>query len=196
MLQNVGYLCNLVVVLVADEDGGIVDILLFQVIIPFISAKKLMELLQIWELLRVLELSLLKDGALPSQPLAEVKAFREELNDMRSALSAVSNSLSATKQKLKAMRTAAERTSGDTKAIIGQLHEASMIAEGLDVQLNGDPIRSEIGERNNPTLQSRFSTANRGASSSYGPTAMHQENLVLAKKEFSNIRKGLENLGG
>ena len=140
------------------------------------------------------EVKPLIDGALPSQPVAEIKAFRQELNEMRGALSAVSNSLSTAKQKITALRTAADRTSGDTKGIIAQIHDAKLTAASIDLQLNGDPIRDEIGERTNPTLQNRFSVANRGASSSYGPTDMHHENLALAKKEFNQIRKDLEQL--
>ncbi len=130
-------------------------------------------------------------GALPSKPLAEIQNFRTELNDMRGAMSAVSYNMSHAEQKLSAMKTALMRTTGDLGTSLKDIHSTSKALKELSIRLNGHPIKDEIGERSNPSLQSRFSVANRGSSSSYGPTAMHREQLSLAKKEFSMIKSAL-----
>ncbi len=138
----------------------------------------------------------LKQGALPTKSIEEIASFRDELGEMRGAMTAVNQSLGRSRKKLKAMRTATDRTSGDTKSIIASIYEAMEQLDDLDLRLNGNPIREEIGERTNPTMQNRYFVAMRGSWTSYGPTDMHKENLVLAKKEFEAIKSDLEALEG
>ncbi|MEL6846248.1 MAG: hypothetical protein AAFP02_23830, partial [Bacteroidota bacterium] len=65
----------------------------------------------------------------------------------------------------------------------------------LDEQLNGNEARSEIGERNPPTVRSRMFVGYRGLSTTYGPTEMHRQSLDLAEKELQGIMKSVEDLG-
>ncbi|MBT8218176.1 MAG: glycosyl hydrolase [Bacteroidia bacterium] len=133
-------------------------------------------------------------GALPTQPIADIHDFRMELNDMRGAMSAVSYNMNHATQKISAMKTALMRTTGDTRSTLKDIHETASVLKKLGIRLNGHPVKDEIGERSNPSLQSRFSIANRGSSSSYGPTKLHREQLMLAKKEFGMIKGKLDDI--
>ena len=134
----------------------------------------------------------LRSGALPGKSIAEITEFRNELGSLRGAMSSVNQVLNHTQNKLSALSTAALRTNGDTKEIISRIHDAEMVLNDIDLALNGDPVRGEIGERNNPTMQSRYFTGMRGAFTQYGPTTMHRESLDIAKREFVGIRERLQ----
>lgn len=134
----------------------------------------------------------LKEGSLTPKSSAEIAAFRDEVGSMRGAMSAVNYELDQAKKKLGAMRTAANRATGDVASVISSLHNAGTSVRDLQLLMNGDPIRSEIGERTNPTMQNRYFIAMRGSFTSYGPTQMHKENLALAKSEFDDIKSRLE----
>jgi hypothetical protein len=48
--------------------------------------------------------------------------------------------------------------------------------------------KNEVGEKNNPSIGTFLRVASRGLSTTYGPTAMHQENLVIAKKILATFK--------
>ncbi|MEL6717179.1 MAG: hypothetical protein AAFP82_00525, partial [Bacteroidota bacterium] len=62
----------------------------------------------------------------------------------------------------------------------------------IKTSVEGNPAKSEIGEKNNPSVQSRFFTAYRGATSTYGPTPMHKESLKIAKSQLKDLIQQLE----
>ncbi len=64
----------------------------------------------------------------------------------------------------------------------------------LDTQLNGNKSKTEVGEKNNPTIFSRLSVASSGLSSSYGPTATHIRSYEIAKKQYPEIEKKLNSI--
>ena len=133
----------------------------------------------------------LSDGALPGIPTAEVQAFRDELGDMRGAISSLNQVLSHNENKLNALTTAARRSKSNTSTQMARIFEAKKELHEIDLQLNGDPIKDEIGERTNPTVQSRYFVGMRGAFTNYGPTPNHRQSLEIAKREFSLLRQRL-----
>ena len=129
----------------------------------------------------------LRPGALPSKDIAEIKAFRAELSEMRSTISSVNYAMDNAMKKLKAMKKAAERTTGDNTNIIRSIHNANQSLKALDLNVNGDNTPRDIGERTKPNFRSRFYVSTNGARGSYGPSKMHKENWEMAKAEFANI---------
>ena len=58
--------------------------------------------------------------------------------------------------------------------------------------LNGNASKKEIGEKDIPSISSRLSVAQRGFSTTYGPTIMHMENLDIAIELFNRVKPKLE----
>lgn len=136
----------------------------------------------------------LRDGALPAQDADMIADYRKELDQMRSAISAINYTMDHTKSQLSAMRTAANRTKGDVGSVLMNIKSAQEMLKILDLELNGNPLKEEVGEMGHSTLQSRLGVASRGGSSTYGPTKTQRDNLEIAKKEFQNIKLRLEEL--
>lgn len=66
--------------------------------------------------------------------------------------------------------------------------------EALNVALNGQPSREQIGEKVNPTIGSRLGETRGGSSPSYGPTQTSITNLKLIETELSALTKQLDDL--
>ena len=133
-------------------------------------------------------------GALPPQDATSIAAYRAEVEDFRGAMSSLNNHMSTSENKLKAMKKALMRTNTVDRGLAASLHATTQEVRALRLHMSGDPNKGEIGERNNPTLNSFFGTARRGTMSSYGPTEMHRQGFTHAKQEYSTIVKQLSTL--
>ncbi len=78
---------------------------------------------------------------------------------------------------------------GDLEKEIGTLKK-QMLA--LNQTLNGNASKKEIGEKDIPSISSRLSVAQRGFSTTYGPTEMHMKSLDMAKTLFNRVKPELE----
>jgi len=137
------------------------------------------------------EVKSILSGALPAQDPQMIAAYRAELEDMNGAMSSLRTHMSTSEKKLKAMKTALMRSGATDADLSATLHSTSLQLRDLQLKANGDPNKDEIGERNNPTMQTWYGVARRGARSSYGPTEMHRENLSRAKTAFADISNEL-----
>jgi hypothetical protein len=136
----------------------------------------------------------LREGALPTQDADMISAYRAELDEMRGAISAINYAMDHTKSRLAAMRTAADRTKGNIGSVLSDIKIAQETLKQLDLELNGNPLKEEVGESGPTTMQSRLGVASRGGSSTYGPTKTHRDNLMIAKKEFQSIKVRLDKM--
>ena len=62
----------------------------------------------------------------------------------------------------------------------------------MNQMLNGNASKKEIGEKDVQSISSRLSIAQRGFSTTYGPTKMHMQSLDMAKALFSRIEPQLK----
>ncbi|MEL6925468.1 MAG: glycosyl hydrolase, partial [Bacteroidota bacterium] len=125
----------------------------------------------------------------------EYMAFSDQLSRVQNQYAAVSNALNESMDKVNAMMVAMERSDLEPGAMNEELYQLKQHIYQLDEQLNGNEARSEIGERNPPTVRSRMFVGYRGLSTTYGPTEMHRQSLDLAEKELQGIMKSVEDLG-
>ena len=58
----------------------------------------------------------------------------------------------------------------------------------------GNESKTEIGEKNPPSLFNRIRVASQGLSSSYGPTKLHSESLNMARLMNEDIKPLIEEL--
>lgn len=138
------------------------------------------------------EVKRLKMGALNGSDDAAVAAFWRSLEDINLDLSAVNVVLQENLEKVKRMKIALARSAESPGELDKNLHELQNRLLDLQKQLNGDPLKTEVGERSLPTIGRRVSVAAMGtANSTYGPTASHKESLAIAQKQLDALKQNL-----
>jgi len=140
------------------------------------------------------EIQPLRAGALKGIPLAETKAFREELGTIRTDLNAMNDAMSSSKKLLDALKRAAYNTNADTKDVLLTIHETTEKLKALSLKMYGDDTPGDIGERSDPTFQSWYFTATNGARGTYGPTKMHKQCLDLAKTAMKGMKTDVNDI--
>jgi len=78
--------------------------------------------------------------------------------------------------------------------LVTKIYQAKQQLLDLDMKVNGDPAKIEIGERTNPTPRNRMFVGFRALNTTYGPTAMHRESIEIGKKQLSNIKSELKQI--
>lgn len=78
---------------------------------------------------------------------------------------------------------------GDLEKEISTLKKQMLALKQI---LNGNASKKEIGEKDIPSISSRLSVAQRGFSTTYGPTEMHMKSLNMAKTLFNSVKPELE----
>lgn len=136
----------------------------------------------------------LKEGALKGASFEEIEAYRKEIESVGAAVSTLSIALKNADDKLKGMEKALASTRQAPGDLEQQLFELKQAIGTLEVKLNGNAAKREVGEKNDPTVRSHLRVGMAGTSTSYGPTAMHRQHLALAKEEYNVIKTELEDL--
>jgi photosystem II stability/assembly factor-like uncharacterized protein len=136
----------------------------------------------------------LMDGALEGAPLEEIASFQEDLEELWARSSATGTVLEHSMARAQAMQQAVARTDEEAHELNQRVYELKQALYELEEELEGNKSRKSIGERTAPTVTSRLYVAYRGASTTYGPTEVHQENLRIARTELSSIESELERI--
>jgi len=129
----------------------------------------------------------LQDGTISGASATEYQSFAQELGRLSNQHAAISSALRKNKLKLSAISTAMERASINTGPLNAEIFEVRNKINKYDLMLNGNPIKNEIGERNDPTISNRLRVATRALSTTYGPTEMHRESLNIARLDLNEI---------
>ena len=95
--------------------------------------------------------------------------------------------------KVDAMQNALERTGIPPGKLDEELYNVKQALFALDETMNGNRSKSEIGERNHPTIQNRMFNAF-GGMNTYGPTATQMESLKTGKTELDELKARLETI--
>ena len=140
------------------------------------------------------EVERLRDGALKGATYAELAAFRKELEGLQGGIFAASLVLDKSVDRINAIQTALSRSNIEPGQLDARVHDLKRKLMDLEEKMNGNQSKEEIGERNPPTLRSRFFVAYRGLSTTYGPTPLHRQSLAIAKKEFEGLNDQLNQL--
>jgi hypothetical protein len=136
----------------------------------------------------------LRKGTLEGISPKAYVAFSKEASTTQTLLSATSTILNENMEKVDAMILALGRANIEPGAMNKQLYDLKQQLFNLEEKLSGNRTKSEIGERNAPTIGSRLRVARRGLSTTYGPTELHRESLAIAKKELAMIAGQVEKI--
>lgn len=134
----------------------------------------------------------LREGALPSAPVATLEAFREQMEALMTDMTLFGNALDRAEDRADALRAAhdrARRPDAGLAARIVAIHER---LGDLDLKLSGYDAKDAVGERNPPSIQSRMFVGYRGLSTQHGPTALHRESVAIAEQGLADARAELD----
>ncbi|MGB3469182.1 MAG: glycosyl hydrolase [Cyclobacteriaceae bacterium] len=130
----------------------------------------------------------LREGALKGKSAEDVAEFWNGINEFNKKASVLSLQMQNGKQRLQAMKRALAFSQTAPGNLDEQLNDAIKALNKLDVALNGDPVKNQVGEKNDPGISDRVNAATNGTFfSTYGPTPTHERSMEIAKEEFSEI---------
>ena len=134
----------------------------------------------------------LREGTLQALATSDVDEFRRKLESLITKVGAFNHILGQTKKKIAAMTKALTRTPTEAPDVYSQLFILKKKLQTLQSQINGSGAKSEIGERNAPSFQSRMFTGYRALGTTYGPTPNHKQTVGVAIKEFEQAKNTLQ----
>ncbi|NIO00755.1 MAG: glycosyl hydrolase [Candidatus Latescibacteria bacterium] len=141
------------------------------------------------------EVERMRRGALDGAEDKDVAAFWQQIAKLQRATTAASLVLENALKKVDAMRAALSRTPAAPGGLDGQLHELRQTLLEFDEQLNGNRSKRKVGEKINPTINSRLRFAMGGTRhSTYGPTPTLKNSLEIAYVQFDELKATLENI--
>lgn len=127
----------------------------------------------------------LRKGVLEGSSHEEVVAYGNTVSKTQADSRKASMVLRSAKTKVAAMRKALVQTNLKIGDLDTKLYNLNQEIINLETEFGGNQSRNGIGEKNNPTINSRLRVAQAGVRSpTYGPTPMHKRNLEIAQKEL------------
>lgn len=137
----------------------------------------------------------MRKGALEGVEPKVTAAFWQDIARLQRATTAASLALENALEKVDTLQTALSRTPAAPGNLDAELHQLRQALLELDGQLNGNRSKIQVGEKNNPTIESRLRVAMIGTMfSTYGPTPTHKSSLEIAGAQFRELRAALENI--
>jgi photosystem II stability/assembly factor-like uncharacterized protein len=138
------------------------------------------------------EIKPLREGALPGKSIAEIKAFRGDLQSFMNGLMTTNSELEKATKNIKAMEVALSRSDKSDASLMKDIYDAEMKLLELESQINGNLAQREIFDAMPPTLFDRLGAASSGAQGTYGPTGMQKAALAAGKTEHAPIAASLK----
>jgi hypothetical protein len=135
---------------------------------------------------------LIENPALERASFEEMEAYRLEVEQLSKSYSAASIALNNSIDRIKAMENAIKRTPNAPASLDTAIYLIKRKLFALDLELNGNKSRREVGEKIDPTIRHWLRVAMGGLSGTYGPTPMQRQNLQYAQSEFALFKPKLE----
>jgi photosystem II stability/assembly factor-like uncharacterized protein len=129
----------------------------------------------------------LRKGSLEGKPMEEVVTFWRDYERMSRDVSALNLRLRTARKQTMLMMEAAIKANVD-QSLLAEIAMVKKQWDDLDAELNGNPAKNQIGERNTPTLGDRLFSLNRAITrSTYGPTDTHKKTAAIIKDQMRQI---------
>ena len=94
-----------------------------------------------------------------------------------------------------ALKLASSKINSENTEIVKSIYKIKERLFNLDEKFNGNRSKSEVGQKNNPSLSYRLRTAGRGINyQTYGPTETHRKSYRLAKKMYDDFLIEIESI--
>ena len=134
------------------------------------------------------------DGALPRKSYDEFNEFREDAFSFQQDLTATNLMMTNSIQRVAAMKRAANKTTAPNDVLLKQINDVRLNLMAVQKELRGHPVKSEIGERSNPTPNDGNRILFSGLSNTYGPTGNQKASFNRAKKQLQGIKSNLQSI--
>ena len=134
----------------------------------------------------------LSTGTLKGNAIDDVVAFWRSYEDVSRDVDKLSITLANTRKMTdKLFYAVAHANMGSD--VLAEVTKLKADLDQIDLRLNGNPAKNQIGERNTPTLGDRVFALWRGISTStYGPTETHKQSMKIIKDQWSEMTNELE----
>ena len=106
----------------------------------------------------------------------------------------IEHKIKTANEKVNSLKIAIENTPKETDELVLDFHNLKNSLLLVKRKVFGNESKTEIGEKNTPTLFNRIRVASQGLSSSYGPTKLHMESLDMARLMNEEIKPLIKNL--
>ncbi|WP_088340204.1 VPS10 domain-containing protein [Robiginitalea sediminis] len=138
----------------------------------------------------------IREGVLKGMDYDSYNAYRGELTQVQDQLERMRDQFEQAETALKGFKQALARTPAAPAGLASDLFALEEAVRALKIKAEGSPAREEIGERNPPSIQSHFSTAFRGMTTTYGPTPLHRRSLGIAREMLAEMQPELSRITG
>ncbi|MCG8412449.1 MAG: hypothetical protein MI739_14315 [Bacteroidales bacterium] len=137
---------------------------------------------------------LIREGILKTGSVDKAFKFWEKLSETYKVLVAMNVSAEKAYKRIETLQKAMAYTDAESNDLTSKVYELKQEAQRLGFEVFGSRARRTIGEKNNPTLVSRFFVAMGSTYTSYGPTKTQEENLNIVNKQIAEIKPKLQNI--
>ena len=120
-----------------------------------------------------------------------IAEFRKDMESLQQRMSILSTSLDESMDQVAAMQVAHSRAYRPSAELTTQLHAARESLLSIQLRLRGYESRSDAGERNPPTVQSRLFVGLSGLRTTYGPTELHRSTVDIGRSEMTALEAEL-----
>ena len=141
------------------------------------------------------EVKRLRKGVLEGAKPEVTVAFWQQISQLQKQLSAAKKLLANSLDRVKHLKLALSRSYSAPGKLDVSLQQIIMDLNQLDIELNGQGTKNQVGEKNKMSISDRLSAAMMGTKfSTYGPTQTHKRSLEIGREQFAILLIDLNNL--
>lgn len=134
----------------------------------------------------------IRKNILENPVAGQVSDYTKELLAFMTKMDKARHDFAKAEKKIGAFQKSLQYISADPGAIETKLSSLRSTMFVLKGALYGNASKAEVGEKDDPTVQSRLGVAQRGFfGNSYGPTKMHMESFEMAKQQYATMESRL-----
>lgn len=134
----------------------------------------------------------MREGALEGADPSEVAAFWRAYEASMESLAQLNTELSNALSKVKAMQSALNTSNAKPGALDNEVSQLRQSLLKMNMQLNGNPGKNQMGAKNHPMITDRLFNIQLGVGhSTYGPTSTSRANLMVVNDELTELNKEL-----
>lgn len=121
-----------------------------------------------------------------------IPEYVTKVSDFSTELALLIHRFEKAEKKVEAFGEALKYTSAEPGTLEKQVAQVRSTMLDLKRTLFGNSSKTEVGEKDDPTIEDRLSVARRGFyGNTYGPTKTHMESFEMAQKQMTEIRPKL-----
>ena len=133
----------------------------------------------------------LMSPALKGAPFEVIDQFRNDYETFVADLTKQDLVLGKSLKLVGALQNAMKRADKRDASLIKNLYEVHQSLLDLSLQMNGETVKSEVGEKSNPTPKDGLMIGYMALSTTYGPTQNHMDALSRAQNQLNGLSKAL-----